>query len=162
MATTDPLTGAYNRREWFKRIEVETIRAARTQTPLCVIMLDLDHFKNINDTYGHQAGDEVLKWVSAKMHKALRASDILCRYGGEEFLIMAPETDIEKSTFLAERIRLLIEEEPVNSKEAQIHVTVSLGVAQYQPNETHEHMIFRADKALYQAKHNGRNRVCVG
>ncbi len=162
MATMDSLTGAYNRREGFNRIEVEAIRASRTQTPLCVIMLDLDHFKIINDTYGHQAGDDVLKCVSGKIHKALRASDILCRYGGEEFLILATETDIEKSKFLAERIRRLIEEEPVNSAEVKIHVTASLGVAQYQPDEAYEYMIFRADKALYQAKHNGRNRVCVG
>lgn len=163
MATTDALTGAYNRREGFRRIEVEVQRALRNHMPLCAIMLDIDHFKMVNDTHGHQAGDDVLKWVSAKIQNALRASDILCRYGGEEFLILAAETDIEKSKFLAERIRRLIEEESVNvDEQVQIHVTVSLGVVQYQEQETHEFMIFRADKALYQAKHNGRNRVCVG
>jgi diguanylate cyclase (GGDEF)-like protein len=104
----------------------------------------------------------MLAWVAETIQKALRASDILCRYGGEEFLIMATETDIENAKILADRIRRLIEEGPVTvAKQAQIHVTVSLGVSQYREKENYELMISRADKALYQAKENGRNRVCV-
>lgn len=163
MATTDALTGIYNRREGFRRIENEAMRAARNKIPLCAIMLDIDHFKRINDTYGHQTGDDVLQGVAGLIKKSLRAFDILCRYGGEEFLMLAVETDIQNAKLLAERIRRLIEEESLNvGAQTRIHVTVSLGVAQFQPNDSYESVISRADQALYDAKQNGRNRVCVG
>ena len=163
MATTDALTGVYNRREGFRLIAIETIRAQRIQTPLCAMMMDIDHFKKVNDTYGHQIGDEVLQGVAAIILKTLRASDIICRYGGEEFLILATETGIENAKLLAERIRSLIEKESITvAEQMKIPVTVSIGLAQYQPTESYEYMIFRADQALYQAKNNGRNRVCIG
>jgi len=163
MTTTDALTGIYNRREGFRMIAIEAIRAQRTQTPICALMMDIDHFKKINDTYGHPTGDDVLRGIAAMVQKTLRASDILCRYGGEEFLILATETNIENAKLLAERIRILIEKEgiPATGQE-KISVTVSIGMAQYQATESYEYMIFRADQALYQAKNNGRNRVCVG
>ncbi len=163
MATTDALTGVYNRREGFRLIEIESMRARRIQTPLCAMMLDIDHFKKINDTYGHQTGDDVLVWVSKALQRTLRASDILCRYGGEEFLILATETYIENAKLLAERMRGLIEKETILiGDHMKISITVSIGVAQYDPAESYEYMIFRADQALYQAKQNGRNRVCIG
>lgn len=163
MATTDALTGVYNRREGFRRLEAEALRASRAKTPLSVMMADIDHFKNINDTHGHQVGDEVLKRVASTLKNALRASDMLCRYGGEEFLILATETDLDNVKRLAERLRLIVEEMSITLSEGvEIKVTLSFGVAQYLPQETHEYVIFRADQALYQAKQNGRNRVCVG
>jgi len=162
LATTDALTGVYNRREGFRLIEVETLRARRTQTPLCALMLDIDHFKKINDPYGHQAGDDVLKGMVAIIQKTLRGSDMICRYGGEEFLILATETNIENAKILAERLRGSLASQIIPAGPELVHVTVSIGLADYQPPETYEHMIFRADQALYQAKSNGRNRVCVG
>ncbi len=163
MATTDALTGVYNRREGCRLIDIETMRARRIQTSVCAMMLDIDHFRNINDTYGNQTGDDVLAGVAAVIQKILRASDIVCRYGGEEFLILATETNIENAKLLAERLRSSIEKEAILAvQQMQIYITVSIGLAQYQPTESCEYMIFRADQALYQAKNNGRNRVCAG
>jgi len=163
MAMTDALTGLYNRREGRRLIDIETMRASRIQTCVCAIMVDIDHLHEINDTYGRETGDAVLAGVASALQKILRASDIVCRYGGEEFLILATETNIENVKLLAERIRSSIEKENFSVfRQLHIQVTVSIGLAQYQTNEPFEYMIFRADQALYQAKSNGRNRVCAG
>ena len=163
MATTDYLTGLLNRREGFRRIIAEFSRAERAGKPLCAMMLDIDHFKRINDTHGHLTGDFVLKTLAATLKKALRMSDILCRYGGEEFLIVLPETGLEEITLLAERLRQQIEQSVLQTDDhKKLTVTISIGVAGHQPGETYEHLIARADQALYQAKESGRNRVCAG
>ena len=163
MAATDHLTGLLNRREGYQRIEAEHARASRTGKPLCAIMLDIDHFKRINDTHGHLAGDEVLKWLAGMLKKTLRTSDILCRYGGEEFLIVVPETDLDTAQQLAERLRAGIEQSeiPIGGP-TRLRFTISLGVADLQVDESYEHLIFRADQALYSSKNTGRNRICRG
>jgi len=162
MAATDPLTGLLNRREGYRRIEAEHARAARSGKPLCAIMLDIDHFKMINDTHGHLTGDDVLKWLAAVLKKTLRTSDILCRYGGEEFLVVVPETTIETARHLAERLREIVEQnEIILNGSIRLRLTISLGVADLKTGESYEHLIFRADQALYAAKNAGRNRVCM-
>lgn len=163
MATTDYLTGLLNRREGFRRIIAEFSRTERAGKPLCAMMLDIDHFKHINDTHGHLAGDFVLKTLAATLKKALRGSDILCRYGGEEFLIVLPETGFEETSILAERLRIQIEQSILHTDDhKKLNVTISIGVAGHQPGETYEQLIARADQTLYQAKESGRNRVCRG
>jgi len=163
MATTDYLTGLLNRREGFRRIIAEFSRAGRAGKPLCAMMLDIDHFKHINDTHGHLTGDSVLKSLAATLKNALRGSDILCRYGGEEFLIVLPETGIEETTLLAERLRQQIEQSVLHTQDRKkLNVTISIGVVGHQAEESYEHLIARADQALYKAKESGRNRVCTG
>lgn len=163
MATTDYLTGLLNRREGFRRIIAEFSRAGRAGKPLCAMMLDIDHFKHINDTHGHLTGDSVLKSLATTLKKTLRGSDILCRYGGEEFLIVLPETGIEETTLLAERLRQQIEQSILQTEDhKKLDVTISIGVVGHQAEETYEQLIARADQALYQAKESGRNRVCTG
>lgn len=162
MANKDFLTGLLNRREALRRIDTERARAVRFDKPLSLIMADIDHFKKINDTHGHLTGDLVLKSVSDLLMKTLRGYDIVCRYGGEEFMIATPETDKQRTRDLAERLRQLVADMviPLDGQPG-LQVTVSLGVTQFQPNERVEEWISRADQALYEAKNTGRNKVCV-
>ncbi|MFO7568604.1 MAG: diguanylate cyclase [Smithellaceae bacterium] len=163
MAATDSLTGLLNRREGFRRIASEFSRAERAGDPICAIMLDIDHFKNINDTHGHLHGDEVLKRVASILEDSVRSSDILCRFGGEEFLIVTPDTDLDQAKLLAERIRLAMEIHVIRTQDGQVmNVTVSLGVARLREAETYDELILRADLALYRAKESGRNKTCEG
>jgi diguanylate cyclase (GGDEF)-like protein len=163
MAATDPLTGLLNRREGFLRIAVEFSRAERTGEDICAMMLDIDHFKNINDTYGHLTGDEVLGWLASCLQATARISDVLCRFGGEEFLLATPDTDLENAKILAERIRLAVEKNTIQTTDGKtLKVTVSCGLALRQSGETSDELINRADQALYAAKNSGRNKVCVG
>lgn len=155
----DGLTKLFNHRHIFERLEEEIGRGVRYQEPLSVIMGDIDHFKDVNDTYGHGVGDKVLESVAGLLKKALRKTDILGRYGGEEFLAVLPRTPLEKAGAVAERIRRAVEGE---SKEASgVSVTISLGVALYAPGDTAASLIDKGDDCLYRAKREGRNRAVV-
>jgi diguanylate cyclase (GGDEF)-like protein len=163
MATKDNLTGLLNRREALRRIEEEFSRSHRTLKPISFALIDVDHFKKINDTYGHSVGDHVLQTLAAILQGSLREYDILCRYGGEEFLIAFPETDRTTAKSIAERLRMSITEKelsvPVSSS---LRVSVSIGVAQTEGARTIDQAISGADNALYAAKEKGRNQVAVG
>lgn len=162
MATQDSLTSLFNRREAFSRIDAERARCFRSSSPLSIIMCDIDHFKRINDTYGHVTGDFVLQVLANVLRRAVRNYDILCRYGGEEFLIAAPEATEVQATELAERIRIAVEHTDITTEDGHaIRITVSLGVSQMQDLEKIEKTISRADQALYEAKSRGRNQVRV-
>lgn len=157
---TDALTGLANRRYFFEGLENIMSLAKRHRTPLSLIMADLDHFKTINDTYGHAGGDQVLKGFGVLFQKYSRKEDLAARFGGEEFIVALPLTDSSGALVFAEKIRFALEEmkwDQIKSK-----VTGSFGISQFQPGDTPESFIERADKALYQAKAAGRNRVMVG
>jgi two-component system cell cycle response regulator len=163
LAQTDPLTQLLNRRALTERITAEMERALRYDSTLALLMIDLDHFKRVNDTYGHLVGDDVLRDVAQLLSETIRGSDIVARYGGEEFLMLLPETDDPGAETFAERIRSAIEEHRFG--EAQDHptlrLTASIGVAMFPAAriESVEDLFARADAALYRAKADGRNRV---
>src|SRR5215211_1889685 len=162
LALTDPLTGLQNRRSLFELGRVEFARSQRTQRPFCCIMLDLDHFKRINDEYGHMIGDQVLQEFARRCHQSVRAVDLIGRYGGEELIILLPETDGPTSMQVAERLRTSIASTTINIFDKDISVTVSIGVATQDENTSDlETLIARADQAMYIAKHKGRNRVAI-
>lgn len=157
----DGLTQVYNRRHWQDTLEQEYAKARRHNKKLSLIMLDLDHFKLLNDNYGHQGGDMVLIEVSALISTLLRLEDTFGRYGGEEFAIILPETDSAGAIELAQRICRIIATTPLTYNDQVINVTVSLGVAQLSDKESnYEELITRTDSALYKAKSEGRNQVC--
>lgn len=156
----DGLTGMYNRRYLEKRLSSEFDRGKRYDSNLSFIIFDLDHFKKVNDTYGHLAGDEVLCNVSRRINDLLRTADVLGRYGGEEFGIILPSTSMDGALILAERIRQVIAQTPIMYKEIAIPVTISIGVSELESGSpNYEHLIHCADLALYYGKENGRNRV---
>jgi diguanylate cyclase (GGDEF)-like protein len=162
LATLDSLTGLFNRREALRRIGEELSRADRLSKPTSVVMIDIDYFKKINDTYGHAAGDGVLKELSRRMREVVREYDIVCRFGGEEFLVMTPEAGVEAARSVAERLRFAAEGISVASADGSaIRFTISAGVAQRKADEDIDRLIGRADAALYDAKAAGRNRVIV-
>lgn len=163
MATTDFLTGINNNRRFFEIGFREIQRAQRFRTPLTVIMFDLDHFKQINDTYGHAAGDKVLVEITGICQKSLRNIDVLGRLGGEEFAVMLPHTDIQGGTIIAEHLRSIIEETEIKFSSKKIQITASFGVTELSAtDEEIKHVLDRADKFLYQAKNKGRNQVVFG
>jgi diguanylate cyclase (GGDEF)-like protein len=158
LSETDRLTELYNKGKFNEVLQNEIERAKRYKRPLSLIIFDIDHFKKINDTYGHKVGDEVLKELAKLIRKNIRKFDFAARWGGEEFVILAPETDIEGAKNLAEKLRKEVEKH----KFLQVNkVTISLGVAQYNFEESPEEFVVRADLALYKAKEGGRNRVEV-
>jgi len=160
LAATDSLTGAVNRREFLARTDAELARAHRTGAPLCVLALDLDHFKHVNDRHGHQAGDEVLKAFVENVKMVLRPSDIIGRTGGEEFMILLPDTALDAAQATAERLRQVVERMATPFKEQRIGVTTSVGVAQFGRDGDDQSTCFNtADQRLYRAKQQGRNRV---
>lgn len=160
-AVRDGLTGAYNKRYLLERLEQEFSYAERHGTPLSLIVLDLDHFKKVNDTHGHAAGDDVLRSVSDTIRQAARAEDIFARYGGEEFVLMMRETSLHDTMRYAERLRVLISELRVPWSGAEISVTCSLGVASTDGawHKSGGRLFVKADRNLYQAKQQGRNCV---
>lgn len=160
LAETDPLTGALNRRAFSDRASTEITRAQRFERPIAVILLDLDHFKHINDRYGHPFGDKALVALAELIQPCLRSIDSLSRHGGEEFLILLPETSEQEAWLLAERLRKALETLEIMSESIRCKITASFGVASWQTHEVDiQAAIHRADQALYSAKRKGRNRV---
>ena len=162
LAARDGLTGLLNRSEFMRQAEGELARALRYHRPLCIIVGDLDHFKHINDEYGHPVGDQALRQVGAVLHSAVRGTDIVGRLGGEEFIILLPETQAAIGMQIAEKVRARLEASSVSTRNGQsVTVTISLGVAVQQPGEDLGLSVLykAADRALYQAKQHGRNRV---
>ena len=154
MSETDPLTGIANRRRTLTALDQAIATALAERRPLSVAMFDIDHFKQINDTFGHQTGDEVLKQVAAKAAKELRSADTVGRFGGEEFVVVLPNATADIAARVGERIRNAIE----TSGEGPC-VTISIGVAELQPDENGQNALRRADEALYVAKNEGRNTL---
>ncbi len=163
LATTDPLTGALNRRAVTARAGIELRRASRTAAGFAALLLDIDHFKKVNDNFGHSTGDRVLQAVSLACQSVLRDVDVFGRWGGEEFIALLPDTELEGAETAAERIRLVIEHLVLEADDgAAIRTTVSIGVSVWLHNgDTLEALLMRGDAALYQAKGTGRNRVCI-
>jgi len=165
LSITDPLTGIYNRGYLNQRLPQEIQRARRYRAPLSLILCDIDHFKKVNDTYGHQIGDQVLKEFVQCIKESIRNNvDWAARYGGEEFIIVLPETDLIGACFVAERLRHVISRRVIKVKDQAIHITASFGVSAIDsttPDDkiSSEALINEADKFLYQAKQEGRNRV---
>jgi diguanylate cyclase (GGDEF)-like protein len=159
MSIRDELTGAYNRRHIMEQLENERQRVSRGGARFALAMLDIDHFKSVNDTLGHLAGDEILRGTSDVIRNNLRSVDLYGRFGGEEFLILMTQADIKGAMLCAERIRGAVERKRFPKVGTDFKVTVSLGLTDYRGNEKIDAMIARADKALYRAKDGGRNRV---
>lgn len=162
MAVRDALTGLYNRREFKARLGTELERARRYSHPFALLMMDIDHFKMVNDTYGHPAGDRLLLAFASKLHDCTRPVDSLARYGGEEFALILPEVRAEEAMLAAERLREQIAAEPFTLGEHVVSMTVSIGVAIFPQHGRHSDTLFRhADRALYRAKETGRNHVAL-
>ncbi|HEY6258615.1 MAG TPA: PleD family two-component system response regulator [Xanthobacteraceae bacterium] len=161
MAITDALTGLYNRRYMETHVGTLVDQALSRGKPLSVLILDIDYFKSINDTHGHDAGDDVLQDFAIRIRKSIRGIDLACRYGGEEFVVVMPETDMAVATMVAERLRRRIASEPFSIQKGArtIEVTISIGIAALGPNDNAAAVVKRADQALYRAKRDGRNRV---
>jgi len=168
-ATHDSLTGLYNRHYLMDNLQREEARHRRMGSDLSVILCDIDHFKALNDRFGHIVGDDVLKSVAENLQQLLRQSDamalandnIVARFGGEEFVILLPDTPLEGARLCAERLREAVSHTRFASLPEDVKVTISFGVAQMRISEKHNEMLQRADDALYEAKHTGRNKVCV-
>src|SRR5713101_8052450 len=163
-ALREPLTGLYNRRHFQERFAAEVAVAHRHGRPLSLLMIDVDHFKRVNDRHGHLAGDEVLKTVARALQQGIRIEDILARFGGEEFVVLAREAELAEAMAVAERLRQLVEVaqtrwESGHDVPVGIAVTVSTGVAQLGEDETERDLFEAADQAVYKAKKNGRNRI---
>jgi polar amino acid transport system substrate-binding protein len=150
------LTGIYNRQRMDHLLTIEVYRAQRYQRPLAVIMVDIDHFKDVNDSYGHDAGDRMLQEIAVLLAHSTRETDFVGRWGGEEFLIVSPETNLKEAVRLAERLRQQI---AGHSFKEVGHKTISLGVAEFREGDSREDFLKRSDIALYKAKQNGRDRV---
>jgi diguanylate cyclase (GGDEF)-like protein len=159
LAATDPLTGAANRREFMQRAEQEVSRSQRNGSPLALLMIDLDHFKRVNDRYNHHVGDIVLMEFVKLCQSHLRNIDLLGRFGGEEFTVLLPATNIDSARIVAEKLRHTMEHHTINANGEQISITISIGIAQYKPGDSIESWINTADERMYQAKRLGRNRV---
>lgn len=157
LSRTDPLTGLANRRRFLERLDPLLALAHRHRLPLALTMTDLDHFKRVNDTYGHEAGDQVLRAFADLLRRECRREDLPCRFGGEEFIILLPYTRVDEALVLAERIRSgFAAAEPLGNGTV---ITASFGVATVHPEDTAQTLISRADQALYKAKEQGRNRT---
>lgn len=174
LAAHDELTGLRNRRKIFEQLEQARRQYVSDGTPFCIAMLDLDHFKKVNDLHGHMAGDRVLEQFATRVQATMRGEDQFSRvdrsvadmgrFGGEEFLAILPDTDVEQAQRAAERLRLVVADAPftIDSDGESVDCTVSIGVAEYRPGEEIRHTLTRADQALYEAKRGGRNQVSTG
>lgn len=160
--SADPLTGLYNRRYFREALEQELERTQRTQLSTALMMVDLDRFKSINDTWGHPAGDEVLKQTARLIRESTRKLDIQCRYGGEEFVIILPSTELMLAVQVAERLRENIASTRIQIDGSELQISASIGLALHSAQQPHSasSLIGRADHYLYQAKRQGRNQVC--
>ena len=161
MATTDKLTGLYNRQALDILFKQLVLDQKRRPTAVSVLLFDLDHFKRVNDQYGHLAGDAVLKQIAHLTMSRLRETDIICRWGGEEFLVLLKDCDIAVARNMAEELRLSVLNNPTEYQQKQIKTTVSVGVVEYRSQDTRDQLIARVDKALYKAKRSGRNQVAA-
>ncbi len=162
LATHDGLTGLYNHRAFYALLEEERLRADRFARPVSLLMIDIDHFKRVNDTHGHLAGDAILKGLSDLLTRQARAIDRVCRYGGEELTLILPETENAAALNIAERLRAAVAAQLFDTgNSCSVHITVSIGVAAYPAHaDTPDKLVAAADSALYAAKQVGRNRVC--
>jgi diguanylate cyclase (GGDEF)-like protein len=160
--STDPLTGLYNYRHFESVLKNEMQRTGRTGQPTALVMIDLDLFKQVNDRWGHEGGNRALQLAASVFKQELRAVDIICRYGGEEFVLVLPQTSLPMAVKVAQRVRLTLQQTPVTFADNWFNVTASLGVAVYQANDrqSFEAFVDEADQYLYQAKQKGRNQVC--
>jgi two-component system cell cycle response regulator len=162
LSTTDSLTGLFNRKHLMEKLDLELGRSARYHRDFTLLIIDIDHFKRYNDTYGHLAGDEVLRRMGAILKNSIRKSDYAARYGGEEFIVLLPETGASAGAQMAERIRRQMGEEEMGSDENRTNVTISGGVASFPDyGEDAETLIRNADTALYEAKKRGRNQIVI-
>jgi len=163
-ATTDPLTGMFNRRHFFELATRELDRTVRTQSPISFVILDIDHFKQVNDEHGHLVGDNALVTLAMLLKAELRKIDFCCRYGGEEFVLCLPDTPKKGAFEVAERIRAALKRIKIPAENGAISVTVSLGIAEndHDDDSKVESILKRADEALYRAKANGRNQSQIG
>ncbi len=159
LASLDPLSGLLNRRTLFQRIEIEIERSLRLALPLTGIMIDIDHFKRVNDNFGHPCGDMVIREIGARLTRSLRKYDYAGRYGGEEFFVLFSNTTSELARSIAERFRKDVEEAGFQWENELLKLTVSIGISQYIPGETPDRWISRADAAMYRAKQRGRNQT---
>jgi diguanylate cyclase (GGDEF)-like protein len=161
MALTDPLTNLYSRRHFDSSLRQEFDRALSCNQPLSLILIDLDQFKPVNDTWGHGVGDAVLIAVAGRIRHATRSTDIVCRYGGDEFAVIAPGTAISSGKRIADRLRAAISSESYAREDRKIHIGCSVGVASLWPDAlTPAELLLRADEALITAKRAGGNRIC--
>lgn len=161
MATTDSLTGLANRRHFMQTAEQELHRTERYERPISMLMIDADHFKRVNDTYGHDVGDTVLAALANMMRQSARKQDFVARLGGEEFAVLLPETPQDKAMEMAERLRAKIEASHIETSAGTLRITVSIGVATYRKEDGGiNRLLKRADDGLYEAKQSGRNRIC--
>ncbi len=159
-AKTDPLTGLFNRREMEEKLRYEKIRFERSRKPFSLILADIDHFKKINDTHGHAAGDRVLQYVADTFRAQSRKQDVVCRWGGEEFIIFLPETHLEGAIVLANKLRSHLASQQIDAQTHPLSITLSFGVSTYNNDRlTVEGLIKEADDCLYQAKRKGRNSL---
>ena len=163
MAIFDTLTNVHNRRYFDERLEAETKNSFLGGTPLSLVMVDIDHFKQVNDTFGHTEGDKVLCKIASLLNHSVRKDDTVARYGGEEFGLILPGAKLEVTSMIAERIRRLVETTLFEVGQDQIHLTISLGISNLPSHRarSEEELIKMADHALYEAKRGGRNRVCI-
>ncbi len=162
LVRTDELTRLFNYRYFNQALSLEMERTRRSGQPTCLIMLDLDHFKTINDAYGHEVGNVVLGHISTLIKKAVRRLDIPCRYGGEEFTIILPDTTLKQGVRFANRLRLIVENSPAKAPDALLGIEASFGVDVYTKGDqqTEKEFVQKVDSYLYLAKQEGRNRVC--
>jgi len=163
IAIYDTLTGLYNRRYFEEKLGVDAQKSFHGGTPLSLVMVDLDHFKKVNDAFGHTEGDQVLCKISSLLKNSVRKKDTVARYGGEEFILILPEAGLEESFVIAERIRRLVERTSFEVGQAQVNLTVSMGISHFPSHraKSKEELIKMADRALYDAKRGGRNKVCI-
>jgi two-component system cell cycle response regulator len=162
MAITDQLTGLHNRRYMSRHLDNLLANAQKNERPLTFVIMDIDHFKQVNDTCGHDIGDEVLKEFASRIAANVRGIDLACRYGGEEFVVVMPDTDVAFAYSIAERLRQTVEANPVKISRApgQLSITISIGIARMEGvGDSADALLHRADQALYRAKRSGRNRV---